>query len=278
MNYRHIYHAGNFADVMKHGIVALIVDYLKRKEQPFLALDAHAGLGLYDLSSIESQKTGEAQGGIGRLWGKDVPPCLEPWMSMVRWFNPGGDLRTYPGSPALMQGLMRSADRLVLVEKHPEDYAAAAESFRRDKRVTVHLADAYAQIKASVPPLERRGLVLIDPPYEEKDEHQRLARGLAQALKRWPTGIYCIWYPIKARSQINDFWGDLKALSLPPTVVAELMIRTGDDPFRLNGCGLAILNPPWILADALKEMLPFLVRMLAPEMGAYRLEWLAANP
>ena len=272
MNYRHVYHAGNFADVIKHAILALIIDYLKRKDSPIMVLDAHSGPGLYDLSGVEAQKTGEWQGGIGKLWpGDTVPASMLPWLNVVRSFNPDGQLQAYPGSPKLVQWLMRSDDRLVLVEKHPQDHAQLAEEFRRDGRVYVHLADAYAQIKASVPPPERRGVVLIDPPYEEKDEHKKLVRGMAQALKRWPTGIYCIWYPIKARAQIDAFMADLNALSLPPTLVAELMIRQGDDPFRLNGCGMAIVNPPWILAEALEEMLPFLVDAIAPGQGSFNL-------
>lgn len=276
MNYRHVYHAGNFADVIKHAILALIIEYLKRKETPLMVLDAHAGLGVYDLSSIQAQKTGEWQGGIGRLWNQDIPESLTPWMNVVRSFNPGGEVSVYPGSPKLVQWLMRSEDRLVLVEKHPDDHDTLAQEFRRDARVHVHLADAYAQLKASVPPPERRGLVLIDPPYEEKDEYQKLLRGLSNALKRWPTGIYCIWYPIKARAQIDGFLDGLKHLPLPPTLVTELMLRGGDDPFRLNGCGLVILNPPWILEDALKQMLPFLVQTLTDGNGGFRVEWLVS--
>ena len=278
MNYRHVYHAGNFADVIKHAVLALIIEYLKRKDSPLMVLDAHAGPGLYDLGGIEAQKTGEWQGGIGKLWDREVPESLLPWLNVVKWFNPDGALNVYPGSPKLVQGLMRTQDRLVLVEKHPEDHARLAQDFRRDARVQVHLSDAYAQIKASVPPPERRGLILIDPPYEEKDEHAKLVRGLAQALKRWPTGIYCVWYPIKARSQIDAFMADLQTLPLPPTLVAELMIRSSDDPFRLNGCGLAILNPPWILEDALKEMLPFLAEAISPDQGGYKVQTLVAAP
>jgi 23S rRNA (adenine2030-N6)-methyltransferase len=174
----------------------------------------------------------------------------------------------------LFQALARPQDRLVLVEKHPEDHRAAEIEFGRDRRIQVHLADAYAQLKASVPPPERRGLVLIDPPFEEKDEHKKLVRGLGNALKRWPLGVYCVWYPIKARAQIDGFMEELKALDLPPTLVAELMIRKGDDPFRLNGCGLAIVNPPWTLDETLKDLLPFLVKAMAPEQGWHRLEWM----
>ena len=274
MNYRHIYHAGNFADVIKHAILALIFEYLKRKDTPVMVLDAHAGLGLYDLSGVEAQKTGEWRGGVGKLWGREVPPSLRPWMTIVQALNPDGELLAYPGSPKVIQHLMRSKDRLVLVEKHPDDQVRLAEEFRRDTRVKVHLADAYAQLKACVPPVERRGLVLIDPPYEEKDETQKLVRGMAQALKRWPTGIYCIWYPIKARAPIDGFLADLNALDLPPTLVAELMLRGGDDPFRLNGCGLAIVNPPWILEAQLQEMLPHLVQAIAPEQGGFILRML----
>ena len=272
MNYRHVYHAGNFADVIKHAVLALILDYLHKKDTPIMVLDAHAGIGLYDLSGEQAQKTGEWQGGIGKIWPQTaIPPSLQPWLDVVRSYNPDGDLLAYPGSPKLAQHLLRSADRLVLVEKHPQDHAALAAEFRRDPRAQVHLNDAYAQIKASVPPPERRGVILIDPPFEEKDELQKLLRGMAQALKRWPTGIYCIWYPIKTRAPIDQFIHDLDGLNPPSRVVVELMLRGGDDPYRLNGCGLAIINPPWILEDALREMMPFLVQSLAPDGGYYTL-------
>ncbi len=278
MNYRHVYHAGNFADVLKHAVSAQIIHYLQRKDGALMILDAHAGPGLYDLAGEQAQKTNEWQGGIGKIWNGAAHPSLQPWLDVVHAANPDGELLAYPGSPKLFQSLLRPQDRLVLVEKHPQDHVLAEIEFGRDPRVQVHLADAYAHIKASVPPSERRGLVLIDPPYEEKDEHQKLVQGLAQALKRWPIGIYCVWYPIKARAQIDAFLADLKALDLPPTLVAELMIRSGDDPFRLNGCGLAILNQPWVLEETLTQMLPFLVQTLAPEQGWQRLEWLVPNP
>jgi 23S rRNA (adenine2030-N6)-methyltransferase len=274
MNYRHDYHAGNFADVLKHAILALIIDYLKRKDSPFMALDAHAGPGLYDLSGIEAQKTGEWQGGIGRLWSQPCPPALDPWLEVVRGFNPDGTLLTYPGSPKLFQSLLRPRDRLVLIEKHPQDHERLAQEFCYDRRVHVHLDDAYAHLKAALPPPERRGLVLIDPPYEEKDEFQKMLRSMQQALKRWPTGTYCLWYPIKARDPIDQFWSQLKALNPPPTLTAEVMIRASDDPFRLNGCGLAILNPPWVLEDQLEQVLPFLAQTLVPGGGAAHFQWL----
>ena len=277
MNYRHVYHAGNFADVVKHATLAHIVAYLQRKETPLMILDAHAGPGLYDLSCEQASKTNEWQGGIGKIWEGSGHPALQPWLDVVRAFNPDGELAVYPGSPKLFQAMLRPQDRLVLVEKHPQDHVSADIEFGRDPRVRIHLDDAYARIKACLPPPERRGLVLIDPPYEEKDEHRKLVKGLAQALKRWPSGIYCIWYPIKGRAQIDSFWDDLKSLAPPPTLAAELMIRPGDDPFRLNGCGLLILNPPWTLEESLKDMLPYLVRTLAPGKGSYRLEWLAPN-
>ena len=272
MNYRHVYHAGNFADVIKHATVALILDYLQKKDAGLMVLDAHAGVGLYDLSGVEAQKTGEWQGGVGKIWGQDaVPDPLLPWLQAVRYFNSDGGLLAYPGSPMLARHLMRPQDRLVLVEKHPQDYLALSSLFHYDRQVQVHEADAYAQIKAALPPPERRGLVLIDPPFEEKDEHQRVLRGLGHALKRWPTGCYVIWYPIKAYQPIEAFLDGLRALAPPPGLVVELMLRPGDDPYRLNGSGLVVLNPPWVLQAQLAEILPFLVQNVAPEQGFYNL-------
>ena len=276
MNYRHVYHAGNFADVIKHAAVALILDYLQKKDAGLMVLDAHAGVGQYDLSGVEAQKTGEWQDGVGKIWGLDgIPDPLLPWLKVVRQMNPDGQLLAYPGSPMLARHRMRPQDRMVLVEKHPQDYLALTSLFHGDRQVQVHQTDAYAQIKASLPPPERRGLVLIDPPFEEKDEHQRVLRGLAQALKRWPTGCYVLWYPIKASGVIDVFLDGLRALAPPPGLVVELMLRPGDDPYRLNGSGLVVLNPPWVLQTELTEILPFLVQNLAPGQGYYNLRQLA---
>lgn len=277
MNYRHAFHAGNFADVVKHAALTLALAHLARKEAPFFCLDAHAGIGAYDLRSIAADKTGEYRAGIARvLEAVAPPPELAPYLAAVRAGN-DGPLRWYPGSPTLMRGLLRPRDRLALVELHPEDAADLAARFAGDRRVSIHHGDAYATMKALLPPPERRGLVLVDPPFEAKDEFDRLRRGLRQALKRWPTGCYMVWYPIKARPPVARFHQDVAAEGPPKTLVAELLIRPDDDPFRLNGCGLLVINPPWQLDEAMAAILPWLAEVLAPETGGHRLEWLVGE-
>ncbi len=271
MNYRHAYHAGSFADVLKHAVLALVVGHLRRKEAPFVVLDTHAGIGAYDLAGIEAGKTGEWQQGIGRvLAAATPPPALAPYLDAVRGLNPDGGLRWYPGSPVLARALLRLHDRLALVELHPEDHAGLRRRFAGDRAVGIHHMDGYVALKALLPPPERRGCVLIDPPFEAKDEGARLCRGLAEALRRWPTGTILVWYPIKARSVVDRLHADIAMLAPPPTLVAELLLRSADDPFRLNGSGMLVVNPPWQLDQALAELLPWLTDVLAPEGGSWR--------
>jgi 23S rRNA (adenine2030-N6)-methyltransferase len=277
MNYRHAYHAGNFADVLKHIVMALCIDHLKAKDKPFMVLDAHAGVGLYDLTSVPSGKTGEWEAGIGRLWGRDLPPSAESYMRALHALNPDGALRYYPGSPVLAAELARGFDRLIFNEKHPEDFQTLSLRFRSDERVKVTDGDAYGALKAHLPPPERRGLVLIDPPYEEKDECARLTKGLGQALSRWPTGTYMVWYPIKGRAQVDRMLADVVNLAPPPTLVAEVMIHGDDDPNRLNGSGVMVINPPWMLETHLAEILPPITNLMAHNGGHWRSHWLVAE-
>ena len=275
MNYRHAYHAGNFADVHKHAILALVIEHLKHKEAPFLYADTHAGIGFYDLASVQAEKTGEWKDGIARIQAEPNPPAeLAPYLEAVANLNTGGPLTRYPGSPAVVSALARPTDRLALCELHPEDAETLRRRFVTDKRVGVHHMDGYTALKALLPPPERRGLVLIDPPFEVRDEFDRMRKGLAQAIKRWPTGLYALWYPIKARAPIDRFHADLQMLGLPKTLVAEVMIRPGDQDDVLNGCGLVLINPPWKLDEGLDNLLPWLARVLAPGQGWHRLDWL----
>lgn len=278
MNYRHTYHAGNFADVQKHALLALVIEHLKRKDAAFLYADTHAGIGAYDLGSEQAGKTGEWQGGIGRVLAEAGPPAeLRPYLDAVTALNPAGGLRYYPGSPALAAALARPGDRLALCELHPEDAVTLRRNFAADSRVGVHHMDGYTALKALLPPPERRGLVLIDPPFEVRDEFERMRKGLAQAIRRWPTGLYALWYPIKARDPVERFHADLAMQGLPKTLVAEVMMRAGDDPTRLNGAGLVLVNPPWKLDESLAALLPWLARVLAPESGFSRLDWLVPD-
>ena len=283
MNYRHAYHAGNFADVVKHAALALTIERLKAKDAPFCVIDTHAGLGRYDLSSAEAQKTGEFRGGVLRLLESDpasLPPELAPYLAVVRAMNKGSAaLRWYPGSPRLALDLMRPQDRLMLLELHPEDARTLAGLFAGDARVSVHNADGYMGLKAFLPPKQRRGLVLVDPPFERKDELARLARGLRQAYRRWATGQYLLWYPIKARAPVDAFHDELKAAGIPRILVAELLLRPATDPERLNGCGLVLVNPPWRMDAALAAWLPKLAELFGAARGAgASVRWLVPEP
>jgi 23S rRNA (adenine2030-N6)-methyltransferase len=283
MNYRHAYHAGNFADVLKHAVLALVIEHAKLKPAPFRVLDTHAGLGRYDLEAEQSMKTGEWQAGIGRLFGAaatQLPPglteLLAPYLDVVRTENPVGVLRHYPGSALIARRLLRPQDRLIATELHPEDGAALSHRFARDPQTKIVELDGWLALKSFLPPKERRGVILIDPPYEVSDERDRVADGLAAAVRRFKSGTYLIWYPIKDRRLILEFHRALQALRIPRMLSAEILIRPARDPVLLNGCGLIIVNPPWTLPVALGILLPFLAQRMAREAGGgHALAWLA---
>ena len=287
MNYRHAYHAGNFADVLKHVVLALVIEYLKRKEAPFRVVDVHAGAGRYALTSAEAGKTGEWLGGIGRLLGAEARPLpatvarhLQPYLDAVRSENAAPRLEVYPGSPALALRLMRAQDTLVANDLHPEERAHLNAAIGSDRRAKVMALDAWVALKSLLPPKERRGVVLIDPPFEEPRELDRVAEGLAQGLQRFATGIYLVWYPIKDLRPIARFHADLAALGISKLLRVELLVQRPSDSERLNGCGLVVANPPYTLESELSAILPELSRRLAAAAGArYRLDWIEpTNP
>jgi 23S rRNA (adenine2030-N6)-methyltransferase len=291
VNYRHAYHAGGFGDVVKHAVLAMIVEILKRKDKPFYVLDTHAGIGRYDLAAEQAGRTGEWRDGILRVVeAADPPPALAPYLDLVRAMNgglKGGGLvggpadellRAYPGSPRLVRALLRPTDRLALVELHPQDNAALAAEFRRDPQVQVHALDGYTALKSFLPPPERRGLALIDPPFEKTDEFARLVDGLVQGHRRFATGAFMAWHPIKDRHEIKRFHDALAATGIPKILALEFPIQPMDAPDRLNGCGLVLINPPWPLADELPPVLDFLHRALRRAgKSAWRLDWLAGE-
>ncbi|MCC0033857.1 MAG: 23S rRNA (adenine(2030)-N(6))-methyltransferase RlmJ [Hoeflea sp.] len=272
MNYRHSYHAGNFADVLKHAVLARIITYLKRKEQAFRVIDTHAGIGLYDLSSVEAQKTGEWRDGIGRVIGaelsSDLKSFLAPWLDAVEALNPEGGLLHYPGSPKLTRQLMRKQDRLTAIELHPDDAAQLRQVFEGDYQVRVIELDGWLSLGAHLPPKEKRGLVLIDPPFEEAGEYDRMIDGLARATRRFPGGTYMLWHPIKADSPLGAFDNKLIALGRPRTLTVRLFARANQTAPGLNGSGLVIINPPFTLEAELRQVLPELARLLAQGTGA----------
>lgn len=285
MNYRHAYHAGNFGDVLKHVILTLGIEHLKRKPAPFRVIDTHAGVGLYELDQGPAEKTGEWRQGIGRILGPDAEPLpedvaelLAPYLAAVAAENAPGELRKYPGSPRLARTLIRAQDRLIVNELHPQDGAALKELFARDAQTKVLQLDGWMALKSLLPPKERRGVVLIDPPFEEPGELDRLARGLREAGNRFPTGIYLLWYPIKDPQVIAKFHEAVIALKLPKLLVAELMIRHPHDVSRLNGTGVVVFNPPYRLNEMLAVLLPFLADRLGDGPGStHRLQWLTGE-
>lgn len=279
MNYRHAYHAGNFGDVLKHAMLASIITYLKRKPQPFRVIDVHAGIGRYDLTGIEAGKTGEWQGGIGRLLGREAAPIpealatiLSPYLEIVRALNQPDSIETYPGSPLVARMLMRPEDRLVVNELHPEDRAFLEAELGRDKAVKVMGLDAWVAVRALLPPPERRGLVLIDPPYEQPDEMAKAVTAIDDVTKRFATGTLMLWYPIKVSGEHRALHEAIAERNTLKALIAEVTIRPEFEARGLNGSGLLVVNPPWALSEELEALLPFLAERLAQRAGGgYRL-------
>ncbi|MGV1831614.1 23S rRNA (adenine(2030)-N(6))-methyltransferase RlmJ [Agrobacterium vitis] len=279
MNYRHIYHAGNFADVLKHAVLARLVIYLQQKDKAFRVLDTHAGIGLYDLSSDESQKTGEWLGGIGKLLEAELTSAatdvLKPYLDVVRTLNPDGGLTRYPGSPKLARGLFRPQDRLSAMELHPDDCRTLSRLFEGDYQARITELDGWLALGAHLPPKEKRGIVLVDPPFELDGEYERLVDGLARAYRRFSAGVYCLWYPIKKGAPIAAFHEALKETGIPKMLCAELSVKSDRDLTGLSGSGLIIVNPPFTLKDELHALLPELKRVLAQDRYAsQRCFWL----
>ena len=282
MNYRHAYHAGNFADVFKHAILSRVLVHLAQKPAPFRLIDTHAGAGLYDLSGPEAEKTGEWREGIGRLRGAALSPELDdllaPYLVAVAAHNPSGGVTLYPGSPAIGQTLMRPQDRLIASESEPNAAALLAETLRHDARAKALALDGWTALRANVPPKERRGVVLVDPPFEEPGEFNRLVQGLEAAHRKWPTGIYLLWYPLKDAEAVKTFARDLKRLGCPKTLRAEMTVAGATEDGRLRGTGLVAVNPPWLLYGELQRLLPALAQALSRDgRHGHRLDWLVAE-
>ncbi|MBU1332294.1 MAG: 23S rRNA (adenine(2030)-N(6))-methyltransferase RlmJ [Gammaproteobacteria bacterium] len=275
MNYRHAFHAGNHADVLKHYVLSRLIALLSRKEAAFAYLDSHAGIGLYDLRGDQASRTGEWLEGIARLWqATDVPDPLLDYLEVIRAMNPDGELRHYPGSPELARLLTREQDRLHLNEKHPEDGRLLKENMHGDRRVAVHLGEGWHVPRALLPTREKRALLLIDPPFEQVDEMERCAQSLSEAISRMRQAVVAIWYPIKEPRQLRRFYGDLQKSKAPKLLRVELYVHSTDEAARLNGSGLVISNPPWGLEDELKQTLPWLSQVLGQTQGGWRMDWL----
>lgn len=276
MNYRHAYHAGNHADVLKHWVLTRCIALLQKKPAPVAYIDTHAGIGLYDLQGEEASKTDEWQDGIGRLWGS-THPLLAEYLYAVGELNEDDELRYYPGSPELARCLTRSQDHLYLNEKHPTDGQLLKDNMRIDPRVTVHLGEGWHVPRALLPTEEKRLLMLIDPPFEEGDDLQNSVRALEETLARMRQAIVCLWYPVKDSAQLRRFYQGLEKSGAPKLLRVELYIDKPDDASKLNGSGLVICNPPWGLEGELKQLLPWLAETLQQGEGGWRLDWLIAE-
>ena len=266
MNYRHAFHAGNHLDVFKHAALTLLIEHLRRKPAPFAVLDTHAGLGLYDLSSDEASRTGEAQGGVGRIFAQPLASA-PAYSALLGELNPDG-LRHYPGSPEIVRRLLRPDDRLVCCELHPADVEVLRARYRGEPGVFVHHRDGYEAIGALSPPPERRGLVLIDPPYEQTDEAKRLADALRLGLRKWSTGVFAAWYPIKDQ-RIGGVLAKAAAEGGFPGVLRAEFRPFPMDGVSLSGGGLLICNAPWKLDEGLRA----LCAELAPLLGEGSARW-----
>lgn len=271
LSYRHAFHAGNHADVLKHSVLIALLDYFNRKDKPWWYADSHAGAGIYDLRGDYARKNGEFETGIGHLWHRaDLPPMLADYVDVVKALNPDGQLRLYPGSPWCARHLARPDDRLRLFELHSTDQRLLEEVFAdAGRQVRVEAKDGYAGLKSVLPPLPRRALVLIDPSYEVKTDYQRTVDSLKDSLARFPSGTYVIWYPMLQSADSRQLPQRLKALNVPSWLHVSLTVHTpAEDGFGMHGSGLFIVNPPWTLPDMLKTTLPWLVDALGQDRGA----------
>ncbi len=279
MNYRHAFHAGNFCDVLKHLVLVRALEHLRLKPTAFRAIDAFAGIGLYDLDADEAARTGEWHDGWGRLdapFPDDVEALLAPYRAAVAAVRARHGDRAYPGSPALIREALRAGDRGVFVELHPVDAETLRERYNRDTRTKVVHLDGWTALNAMIPPPERRGLVLIDPPYEVPGEIERLGERLARAVRKWPTGMFLAWYPIKDAAAVERMVAALDRTLERPALRLDLMIDP-PDPTRLTGTGLVVVNPPWRLAAEAGLFLPALAGRLARgDYGAFRCDALGA--
>lgn len=284
LSYRHGFHAGNHADVLKHFITLELLAYLSQKDTAFTYVDTHSGAGMYALDSGYAMKNAEFETGIGPLWGRDdIPSALQPYMDLIRKLNPSGKLRYYPGSPMCANTVMREQDRLRLFELHPSEIKILSENFRkieahaaeqgqrpttRGKRIMINAGDGFEGLKALLPPPSRRALVLIDPPYEVKDDYRRVKVCLEDAIKRFPTGMYAVWYPALQRNESKQLPEKLKRLPAPWLHVSLSVSAPTPDGFGLHSSGMFIINPPWTLEATLREVMPYLVQVLGKDKGA----------
>lgn len=274
LSYRHLFHAGNHADVLKHALLTRLLLAQHKKDTALRVLETHGGAGRYDLEHPWAKKNAEFEGGISRLWGRaDVPELLGPYLEAVRRENPDGALRFYPGSPRVVRGLLREQDRLVVTELHPAEVESLERLFAGDRQVKVERRDAYEGLRAHLPPPQRRGVVHIDPAFERKDELARVVAGLADAHRRWATGVYAVWYPLLDPRSTAAFERGLVDTGIRKVLQVELEVGPAGDALR--GSGLVVVNPPWRFDDEARAITEWLARVLGQGPGsAARVRWL----
>jgi len=270
LSYRHAFHAGNHADVLKHLVLVRLLRHFLQKDKAFWVIDSHAGAGRYDLDHGYATRLAEYAEGIGRLWAhQNLPPALADYVELVRRFNRGGALTAYPGSPAFAAELLRPGDQLRLFERHSTDSALLQANFGGDKRIHIRAGDGFAGLKSVLPPAPRRGLILIDPSYETRDDYTKVVVALKDSLARFATGTYLIWYPRLARPEARQLPERLRRLPLQSWLDASLDVRTPSaDGVGMHGSGLFVINPPWTLPGDLETCLPVLVAALGQDSGA----------
>ncbi len=274
LSYRHSFHAGNHADVIKHIVQTLIIESLKQKEKPFVYHDTHSGAGRYNLQGEHAEKTGEFKDGIGLIWQRDdIPQDILPYIEVLRSFNHKQQLHYYPGSPNIGRHLLREQDRAVFTELHPTDFPLLLQEFRGDRQVKMYKEDGYARLKASLPPKERRGVVLIDPPYELKNEYQDVVDAIEESVKRWATGTYAIWYPVVYRQNIDLITKGLEKLGIRKILQIELGVAPDSNERGMTASGMIVINPPWTLEAQMQTLLPWLQNVIAPDTGHQFVRW-----
>lgn len=275
LSYRHSFHAGNHADVLKHTVQSLILTAMKEKDKPFLYLDTHAGAGRYLLHSEHAERTGEYQEGIAKIWQRDdCPALLEPYLTVIRHYNRNGTLRYYPGSPLIARQMLREQDRLHLTELHTSDYPLLKSEFQKDRRAEVLRADGYQQLKSQLPPLSRRGVILMDPPYELKSDYQDVVIAIHEGYKRFATGVYALWYPVVLRQHVKRILAGLEKTGIRRILQIELAMRPDSDQRGMTASGMIVINPPWMLEQQMNELLPWLHQALVPSgIGHTLVRW-----
>ncbi|QLB20373.1 rRNA methyltransferase [Vespertiliibacter pulmonis] len=275
LSYRHSFHAGNHADVLKHIVLTLILTALKQKEKGFFYLDTHSGVGRYSLFSAEAEKTGEYIEGIARLWERDdIPEEIKPYLAELKKINKG-KLRFYTGSPLLAVQQLRPQDRALLTELHPNDFPLLRNEFATIPNVHTKRENGFQQLKSALPPKEKRGLVLIDPSYELKEDYELVVKAIIEGYKRFATGIYAIWYPVVLRQHTKRIVKGLEASGIRKILQIELAVRPDSDQRGMTASGMIVINPPWQLEQQMKKILPYLTNVLVPEgIGSWSVSWI----